>query len=32
MFGIIDFASIAVIFGSVAVVLYSIKAELKIKA
>jgi hypothetical protein len=31
MFGIIDLASIAAIFGSAAFVLYSIRVELKIK-
>jgi hypothetical protein len=31
MFGIIDFASVAAIFASVAFVLYSIRVELKTK-
>ena len=32
MFGLIDLASIAAIVGSFAFIVYSIKAELKIKA
>jgi hypothetical protein len=31
MFGILDLASIAVIFGSIAVVMYNIRVELKTK-
>ncbi len=31
MFGILDLASIAVIFASIAVVVYNIRTELKIK-
>jgi hypothetical protein len=32
MFGIFDVASIAVIFGSIAVVVYNLRLELKTKA
>jgi hypothetical protein len=32
MFGILDAASIAVIFGSIAVVVYNLRLELKTKA